>query len=154
MSDSSTGENTWQEVGHQEVSTISGTNQNNSIILSSSPNFRLFCSFFAQKSRYSILFCYLCTCYLPLVAGKHIAMCRAAGWSTTYRKALLTLCFWMFELPQSKSSLKQCWVTPRGVVYTLRSVLRGYVYPHKHTLRCIYMPQRGCFSVCLLLWLW
>ena len=45
-------------------------------------------------------------------------------------------------------------VAPRGVVYTLRSVLRGYVYPHKHTLRCIYIPQRGCFSVCLPLWLW
>ena len=45
-------------------------------------------------------------------------------------------------------------VAPRGVVYTLRSVLRGYVYPHKHTLRCIYIPQRGCFSVCFLLRLW
>ena len=39
-------------------------------------------------------------------------------------------------------------VAPRGVVYTLRSVLRGYVYPHKHTLRCIYMLQRWCL-LCL-----
>ena len=52
----------------------------------------------------------------------------------------------MFELPQSKSSLKQCWVTPRGVVYTLRSVLRGSGILNAH-FTGVYILQRGCFSV-------
>ena len=39
-------------------------------------------------------------------------------------------------------------VTPRGVVYTLRSVLRGNLYPHKHTLRVYYILLRGCL-LCL-----
>ena len=69
-------------------------------------------------------------------------------------KALLTLCFWTIELPHRQEIKDNADVTPRGVYIRLRSVLRGYVYPHKHTLRCIYIPQRGCFSVCFLLRLW
>ena len=37
-------------------------------------------------------------------------------------------------------------VTPRGVVYTLRSVLRGSCILNAH-LTGVYIPQRGCFSV-------
>ena len=39
-------------------------------------------------------------------------------------------------------------VTPRGVVYTLRSVLRGFGILNAH-FTGVYIPQRGCFSVCL-----
>ena len=39
-------------------------------------------------------------------------------------------------------------VAPRGVVYTLRSVLRGYLYPHKHTLRVSIYSCVGVYSVC------
>ena len=38
-------------------------------------------------------------------------------------------------------------VTPRGVVYTLRSVLRGSGILNAH-FTGVYIPQRGCFSVC------
>ena len=34
--------------------------------------------------------------HLPVAAVKHIELCRAYGRSTTYWKALLTLCFWSF----------------------------------------------------------
>ena len=40
-------------------------------------------------------------------------------------------------------------VTPRGVVYTLRSVLRGSGILNAH-FTGVYILQRGCFSVCLL----
>ena len=40
-------------------------------------------------------------------------------------------------------------VAPRGVVYTLRSVLRGSGILNAH-FTGVYIPQRGCFSVCLL----
>ncbi len=45
-------------------------------------------------------------------------------------------------------------VTPRGVVYTLRSVLRGLTMSSQAHFAGVYIPQRGCFSVCLLLRLW
>ena len=38
-------------------------------------------------------------------------------------------------------------VTPRGVVYTLRSVLRGSRILNAH-FTGVYILQRGCFSVC------
>ena len=44
-------------------------------------------------------------------------------------------------------------VTPRGVVYTLRSVLRGSGILNAH-FTGVYILQRGCFSVCLPLGLW
>ena len=44
-------------------------------------------------------------------------------------------------------------VTPRGVVYTLRSVLRGSGILNAH-FTGVYILQRGCFSVCLLARLW
>ncbi len=45
-------------------------------------------------------------------------------------------------------------VTPRGVVYTLRSVLRGLAMSSLAHFTGVYIPQRGCFSVCLPLRLW
>ena len=39
-------------------------------------------------------------------------------------------------------------VTPRGVVYTLRSVLRGLTMSSQAHFTGVYIPQRGCFSVC------
>ena len=39
-------------------------------------------------------------------------------------------------------------VTPRGVVYTLRSVLRGLDILNAH-FTGVNIPQRECFSVCL-----
>ena len=44
-------------------------------------------------------------------------------------------------------------VTPRGVVYTLRSVLRGSCILNAH-FTGVYILQRGCFSVCYSLRLW
>ena len=41
-------------------------------------------------------------------------------------------------------------VTPRGVVYTLRSVLRGLTMSSQAHFTGVYILQRGCFSVCLL----
>ena len=91
-----------------------------------------------------------------------IAICPPRLWYTlrcaeplkqgaTYWKALLTLCFWTFETTTIEQRTKtNARVTPRGVYIRLRSVLREYLYPHKHTLRCIYILQRGCFSVCLI----
>ena len=45
-------------------------------------------------------------------------------------------------------------VAPRGVVYTLRSVLRGLTMSSQAHFTGVYIPQRGCFSVCLSLRLW
>ena len=39
-------------------------------------------------------------------------------------------------------------VTPRGVVYTLRSVLRGLTMSSLAHFTGVYILQRGCFSVC------
>ena len=45
-------------------------------------------------------------------------------------------------------------VTPRGVAYTLRSVLRGLtMFSLAHFTVYSILP-RGCFSVCYSLWLW
>ena len=43
-------------------------------------------------------------------------------------------------------------VTPRIVVYTLRSVLRGLTMSSLAHFTGVYILQRGCFSVCLLWW--
>ena len=52
------------------------------------------------------------------------------------------------KLPQSICRTKtNAGVTPRGVVYTLRSVLRGSGILNAH-FTGVYIPQRGCFSVC------
>ena len=47
------------------------------------------------------------------------------------------------ELPSKTNA----WVTPRGVVYTLRSVLRGLTMFSPAHFTGVYIPQRGCFSV-------
>ena len=53
------------------------------------------------------------------------------------------------KLPQSICRTKtNAGVTPRGVVYTLRSVLRGSGILNAH-FTGVYILQRGCFSVCL-----
>ena len=39
-------------------------------------------------------------------------------------------------------------VAPRGVVYTLRSVLRGLTMSSLAHFTGVYILQRGCFSVC------
>ena len=72
----------------------------------------------------------------------------ASGWSTTYWKALLTLCFWLFETStyRMQSKTMQGWL-PRGVVYTLRSVQEVRV-ASMHTLRVYYILLRGCL-LCL-----
>ena len=65
-----------------------------------------------QKQKFLFLFCsfptslYLCKCYLPMRAGRRAEVCGAGGWSTTYWKALLTLCFWFSKLPQSINGQK------------------------------------------------
>ena len=54
----------------------------------------------------------------------------------------------MFELPQSKADKNIAGVTPRGVSYTLRSVLRRYELPSTHTLRVsIYLNVGVSLSV-------
>ena len=55
-------------------------------------------------------------------------------------KALLTLCFWMFELPQSKSSLKQMLGNCHGVLYMLSVVCWGYKYLQAHFTDVSYTP--------------
>ena len=66
--------------------------------------------------------------------------------------------YWRFVFGQSnyhnrEANKNNAGVTPRGVVYTLRSVLRGSSSLNAH-FTGVYIPQRGCFSVCFLLWLW
>ena len=92
---------------------------------------------------------YFCKCYLPIVAGMLTEVRRAAGWSTTYWKGVIALCFWTFETTtiEQRTKTLQRWL-PRGVYIRLRSVLRGYMYPHRHTLRCIYILHAWMF-LCL-----
>ena len=53
------------------------------------------------------------------------------------------------KLPQSICRTKtNAGVTPRGVVYTLRSVLRGLTMSSLAHFTGVYILQRGCFSVC------
>ena len=60
-------------------------------------------------------------------------------------KALLTLCFWMFELPQSKSSLKQMLGNCHGVLYMLSVVCWGYKYLQAHFTDVSYTPNVGVY---------
>ena len=54
------------------------------------------------------------------------------------------------KLPHSNSRARtNARVTPRGVVYTLRSVLRGLIMSSlAHFTDVLYILLRGCFSVC------
>ena len=72
----------------------------------------------------------------------------AAGWSTTYWKALLYALFLVFETStiEYRTRTMQEWL-PRGVVYTLRSVQEVRV-ASMHTLRVYYILLRGCL-LCL-----
>ena len=53
----------------------------------------------------------------------------------------------MFELPHRQEIKNNAGVTPRGVVYTLRSVLRGSGILNAH-FTGVYILQRGMF-LCL-----
>ena len=64
-------------------------------------------------------------------------------------KALLTLCFWTLRTTTIEiASQDNAGVTPRGVVYTLRSVLRGLIMFSPAHFTGVYIPQRGCL-LCL-----
>ena len=67
-------------------------------------------------------------------------------------EGVIALCFWSFRnLGTFEYAIKNnAGVTPWGVVYTLRSVLRGLNMSSKAHFTGVYIPQRGCFSVCLL----
>ena len=111
--------------------------------------------FFPFFFYFSDSFCKFAPAICPQGARKYIEMCRAAGWSTTYQKALLTLCFWSNRNYHNRiGNQEQRRVTPRGVVYTLRSVLRGLTMSSQAHFTGVYILQRGCFSVCLLPRLW
>jgi len=81
-------------------------------------------------------------------AGKLYEKSWAAGWSTTYWKALLYALFLVFE-----TSTIECWTKtmqgwlPRGVYIRLRSVQEVRV-ASMHTLRVYYILLRGCL-LCL-----
>ena len=76
-------------------------------------------------------------------AMMYIELYGANGRSTTYLKALLTLCFWTSKLPQSNTGQEQCRCdTTRGVVYTSRSVLRGLPMSSlAHFTGVLYTPE-------------
>jgi hypothetical protein len=76
-------------------------------------------------------------------AMMYIELYGANGRSTTYLKALLTLCFWTSKLPQSNTGQEQCRCdTTRGVVYTSRSVLRGLPMSSlAHFTGILYTPE-------------
>ena len=76
-------------------------------------------------------------------AMMYIELYGANGRSTTYLKALLTLCFWTSKLPQSNTGQEQCRCdTTRGVVYTSRSVLRGLTMSSlAHFTGVLYTPE-------------
>ena len=102
-----------------------------------------FCRLFAFSLIFSpfssylfILFRYLCGV---------IARNEGHSWPKSRRwhyilKGVTDACFWTSELPQIETEQKQCRWLPRGVVYTLRSVLRGYLYPHAHFTDVLYSP--------------
>ena len=102
-----------------------------------------FCRLFAFSLIFSpfssylfILFRYLCGV---------IARNEGHSWPKSRRwhyilKGVTDACFWTSELPQIETEQKQCRWLPRGVVYTLRSVLRGYLYPHAHFTGVLYSP--------------
>ena len=103
----------------------------------------------------SDLFCcsklslYFCNCICPY---RCYLMQGNSRWVEHYiLEGVTSLCFWpfrnlgTFEL-QAKTNAG---VTPRGVVYTLRSVLRGLSILNAH-FTGVYILQCGCFSVCFL----
>ena len=105
-------------------------------------------SFFVSCLFYS----YICTCYLPDAAMMSSVDDGVDGWSTTYWKALRRFVFGRSKLPQIEQRTKtNAEVTPRGVLYTLRSVLRGYFVPSMHTLRVSIYSNVGV-SLSVFLW--
>ena len=91
---------------------------------------------------------------LPISAMMFFEQDGADWWSTTYQKALLTLCFWSNRNYHNRiANQEQCRGNSTGCVYTLRSVLRGSCSLYAHFMD-VYILQRGCFSVCLLARLW
>ena len=105
--------------------------------------------FFCLFLHYFHFSLYFCKCYLPIVARMLTEVCRAAGVERYILKGVIALCFWSFKtstIEQQTKTMKG-WL-PRGVYIRLRSVLRGYLYPHRHTLRCIYILHAWMF-LCL-----
>ena len=95
---------------------------------------------------------YFCKCFLPMVAVMSSEEDGAAGWGTTYWKALLTLCFWSFKTSTIEQQTKtlQGWL-PRGVYIRLRSVLRDlcslnahftvYLYTSTWVFLCLFFAE-------------
>jgi hypothetical protein len=86
----------------------------------------------------------------PTMAGMHIEMCGATGWKHYILEGVTDALFLdPSELPQSICRTKtNAGVTPRGVIYTLRSVLRGLTMSSQAHFTGYYILQRGCF-LCL-----
>ena len=99
---------------------------------------------FFKKSPCSLLYykynLYLCSCILPNMAVMSFEQDGAAGWSTTYQKALLTLCFCTSKLPHSNTGQEHCRCNTTGCVYqtpqcAARPHASGTLYGHLYTLR-------------------
>ena len=70
-------------------------------------------------------------------------------------EGVIALCFWLFETSTIEYAVENfAGVTPRGVVYTLRSVLRGLTMSSLAHFTVYSILPRGCFSVCLPHRLW
>ena len=120
------------------------------ILLSS----KLFPTFFYLEGKITNKICTFAPAFCLLKLWCTLRCAELLGRSTTYWKALLTLCFWTFETTTIEQRTRtNAGVTPRGVVYTLRSVLRGSGILNAH-LTGVYILLRGCFSVCFSLGLW
>ena len=98
-------------------------------------------------------FLYFCNCICLLRQRCPLRRTEPKGGALHIERRYWRFVFWpfrnlgTFEL-QAKTNAE---VTPRGVVYTLRSVLRGSGILNAH-FTGVYILQRGCFSVCFLQW--
>ena len=94
---------------------------------------------------------YFCNSICPMRLWCHLWMTEPMGGALHIKKALRRFVFDIRNLGTSEYVIKNnAGVTPRGVVYTLRSVLRGLTMSSLAHFTGVYILQRGCFSVCLL----
>ena len=99
------------------------------------------------------LFCfqivlYLCNCICPLRLWGTLRCAELLGGALHIKRRYWRFVFGRSKLPQSNREQEQMqgWL-PRGVVYTLRSVLRGSGILNAH-FTGVYILQRGMF-LCL-----
>ena len=125
------------------------------IFLFSSKYFRNYFKFWLVFGLKFKISSYFCSRICPLRPRCHLWMTEPMGGALHIRRR-----YWRFVVGCSK--LRNFWiavhdnagVTPRGVVYTLRSVLRGLTMSSLAHFTVYSILPRGCFSVCFSQRLW